>query len=162
MLCLQGRPRVKPSRAAFLSLALASFSGSLAAAPSPQREADWESSSWTWTADEAGHLIVRLVRGSATIVRRPGPLKVGMRSHSSTEDPSIVSFKTERAGNGVIIHDQYPTFRWSYWRECLPTVHERGRFWASDVKVDAIIQAPENLPIVVEIMASGERHGGLK
>lgn len=109
---------------------------------------------WQWsdTQEGTGALILRLVRGSARIVRREGPVAMTIEATSATGDPAAVTFAVERARGAVTIEDRYVRPIFPLWRECLSPIGERGDFSTSDVVMKAVIYAPAHLPVHVEIM----------
>ncbi|HZU51149.1 MAG TPA: hypothetical protein VE968_04660 [Sphingomicrobium sp.] len=107
---------------------------------------------WVLVDQRAQPLLLRLVRGSARIVRRGGPLKIELRRHSKLDDPGRVSFIVKKDARSITITDRYPYVGGSGDRECLPPDDDRGHFWGSDIVVDAVIYAPPGLRVTAEIM----------
>lgn len=107
---------------------------------------------WTGTNQNHRPLVLRLVRGSARIVWRPGPIEIQFRTRSSAQDPRAVTFVVSDEDQRIAVSDHYPAGDPLEFRECLPPEDARGDFWHSDVVVDALIYAPAGLAVETQIM----------
>ena len=109
---------------------------------------------WQWQGRPGDRraLVLKLVRGSARVVRRAGPVELVITRLSPSGGANGVSILIEEQPRAVTIVDHYPARRLRTWTECLPPEDERGAFWDSDVVLDATVYAPEGVSVRAEIM----------
>lgn len=139
-------------------IAIAQIALALATAPvtSPaiatdlSHEARW---AWSGSANDRRPLIIRLVRGSISVVRRPGPVEISIRAVSKSSP--AVRYDLEAGAEAITVTDRYPpAARWSR-SECLPPMDQRGNFWDSDVRAEARISAPVGVVVDAHVMEQG-------
>ena len=109
---------------------------------------------WTWESlnREPRPLVIRLVRGSVEIRRRAGPVRVEVTRSARLSDPFEAAITVSERSDQILISDRYPVRASVNYRECLPPLDERGDFWSSDVRLMAVVWAPQDLPVKAEIM----------
>lgn len=129
---------------AFAVLASTAIPCSAAAVPSAR---------WIWSLDSAQvHSVnVDFVRGTAVIVRRPGPVRVEVEKRSALGKQHRVSIDVDDHLGRIRISDRYPAPLGRQWSECHP-VTARGNFWDSDVRLHVTIRAPDGVDIAVRFM----------
>jgi hypothetical protein len=112
---------------------------------------------WTGTVPIGGTIEIDLVRGSvraeATAGRKVVITLVRRGEHS---DPAEVQLAVDTTNGVIHIQDRYPmvgpvTLR----HDCLPPIDRRGDFWHSDVRLDAVVQVPADVRLVVQLMDGG-------
>lgn len=113
---------------------------------------------WLWSRDSSQVHSVTLdfVRGSATIVRRSGPVRVAVEKRSARGQQHQVTIDVEDNLGRIRISDRYPAQLAWQWSECHP-VTPRGNFWDSDVRLHVTIHAPEGVDIAARFMDDGSR-----
>ena len=111
-------------------------------------------STWIWESPDRDHrrLVIRLVRGSVEIRRREGPVRVEVSRSADRSDPLEAAVNVSEQYDQILISDRYPMRSAVNYRECLPPLDARGDFWSSDVRLIAVVWAPQSLPVGVEIM----------
>ena len=111
-------------------------------------------STWTWESPdrEQRRLVIRLVRGSVEIRRREGPVRVEITRSADLSDPFEAAITVSERSDQILISDRYPMRSGVNYRECLPPLDARGDFWSSDVRLIAVVWAPQSLPVGVEVM----------
>lgn len=112
------------------------------------------SRTWSWTAPQRDRrpVLVKLVRGSLKVVRRPGPLKIVVRTVSASGNPGAVRYEISDRPGAITLLDRYPAESPFGASECRSTLDERGNFEDSDILSDAIVFAREGQSVRAEIM----------
>jgi hypothetical protein len=119
-------------------------------APTPR----YVAAPWYWeTGDVKGKsLRISLVRGSVRIVRRAGRVRIALLQSSAVASSAFVTMVVDEGADLIAVVDRYPG-QLNGSAECLPPLTARGNFWASDVRVEAVVYAPDGFPIEVDVMA---------
>jgi hypothetical protein len=90
-----------------------------------------------------------LVRAHVDVVRRPGPLRIEIRSRRGVLN-GRVSFRVERTAGRISIVDIYPPSTGAEVpRECEQLVGWRGPYWRSDVPLDVKVEVPAGVRIIM-------------
>jgi hypothetical protein len=115
------------------------------------------SSIWSWESPSRNHrqVVIRFVRGSIEVRRRDGPVRVEVIRSAHRSDPFEAAIVVSQEADGITISDRYPARSGADYRECLPPVDARGDFWSSDVRLTAVVRAPQSLPVRVELTDDG-------
>lgn len=123
------------------------------ASASPQ----WQFGRWEWVGDrdDPRPVVINLVRGTAHVVRRPGPVRIVIDARSKRVDPNVVRFDVREERDRIAITDTYPKRRLLMTnRECLPPEDARGDFWSNEVWISATVRAPVGVAVDVRFMVA--------
>ena len=123
----------------------------LGGTPASAREDDARDWVYEQAEPSINAVTINLVRGEAMIIRRPGPVHISIKKYSPTNREEEVSIDMTRHNGKLEITDIYSKHIFNMWKEGLPITF-RGNFSSSDVRLKAVISAPENVNVSVEFM----------